>query len=163
MNVLDILKYGNLTLLGSVKQIPEQEWSTPDVCGWWSVKDIFAHMTSFELWHAEVLETILGFEAGDYMREMSQGGENFNQIQVARRADMSVSDLLEEYTGAHNKLMELAGRVPGDTYRQNGTIPWYGNEYCLDDFLVYSNYAHKREHSAQVNVFKDKIKEVELG
>lgn len=157
MNVMDILKYGNLTLLGSVKQIPEPEWKTPDVCGWWSVKDIMAHMTSFELWHVEVLETILGIEAGTYMQEMSQGGEKFNQIQVARRTDMSVSDLLEEYTEAHSRLMELSGRIPGETYRQNGTIPWYGSEYCLDDFIVYSNYAHKREHSAQVNVFKDKL------
>lgn len=158
MNVTDIIKYGNLTLLGSVKRIPEDEWITPDVCGWWSVKDIMAHMTSFELWHMEVLETFLGGEEGAYTREMAQGGEKFNQIQVARRSEMRVSEVLEEYKVAHSRLMEFAGRIPAETFRKNGTIPWYGIEYCLDDFIVYSNYAHKREHSAQINVFKDKLK-----
>lgn len=158
MNVLDILKYGNLTLLGSVRDVPEEEWYTADVCGWWSVKDILAHMTSFELWHGDVLDTFLGAEVGTYMLSMAGGGEKFNQVQVARRSEMNVKDVLEEYKDAHGRLMQLAAQVPAETYPQNGTIPWYGTEYCLDDFLVYSNYAHKREHSAQVNVFKDKLK-----
>jgi hypothetical protein len=159
MNVIDILKYGDLTLLGTIKGIPEEEWKTPNVCGWWSVKDIMAHMISYELLHADVLDTFLGAEPGAYMREMAQGGEKFNQVQVARRKDVSVSGVMGEYKDSHNRVMELAERIPPETYRQNGTIPWYGVEYCLDDFIVYTNYAHKREHSAQVNIFRDKLKQ----
>ncbi|MCK4898453.1 MAG: maleylpyruvate isomerase N-terminal domain-containing protein [Anaerolineales bacterium] len=159
MNVLDILKYGDLTLLGAVKGIPEDEWKTPDVCGWWSVKDIMAHMISFELLHADVLDTFLGAEPGAYMQGMAQGGEKFNQEQVTRRKDVPVSAVLEEYQESHTRVMVLARRIPDETYRQNGIIPWYGAEYCLDDFIVYSNYAHKREHSAQVNIFRDKLKQ----
>ena len=50
-------------------------------------------------------------------------------------------------------------RIPPDTWRQNGTLPWYGAEYSLDDFIVYTFYGHKREHTAQINVFKDTLKE----
>ena len=72
---------------------------------------------------------------------------------------MPVSAVLEEYQESHTRVMVLARRIPDETYRQNGIIPWYGAEYCLDDFIVYSNYAHKREHSAQVNIFRDKLKQ----
>jgi hypothetical protein len=47
MNVLDILKYGNLTLLKSVEDLPEEKWEVGGVCGVWSVKDIMAHLSSF--------------------------------------------------------------------------------------------------------------------
>ena len=32
-------------------------------------------------------------------------------------------------------------------------------DYSLDDFLVYSYYGHKGEHGAQINVFKDVLKQ----
>jgi hypothetical protein len=51
--------------------------------------------------------------------------------------------------------MTLAARISADVYRQNGTLPWYGSEYDLDDFIVYTFYGHKREHSAQIAAFRD--------
>lgn len=157
VNVLDILKYGDLTLLGSVKDLPEGDWKMPGVCGWWSVKEIIAHMTSFEFLLADVLNTFLGGEPGSYMQEMAQGGDIFNENQVGRRQEMSVSEVLDEYKKAHARIMELAARIPSETYTQNGSIPWYGLEYCLDDYIVYTNYAHKREHSAQIGVYRDQL------
>jgi hypothetical protein len=48
MNALDVLKYGNLTVLRTIEGLPHSEWDTPDVCGVWSVKEIIAHLASFE-------------------------------------------------------------------------------------------------------------------
>ncbi len=39
-----------------------------------------------------------------------------------------------------------------------GTLPWYGMEYALDDFIVYTFYGHKREHSAQIAAFGDLLR-----
>ena len=44
-----------------------------------------------------------------------------------------------------------------DLCRLPGTLPWYGNRYSLDDFIVYTFYGHKREHGAQIGVYRDKI------
>ena len=46
-------------------------------------------------------------------------------------------------------------RVPAATLRQPGTLPWYGAEYAVDDLIVYTAYGHKREHSAQIAVYRD--------
>jgi hypothetical protein len=53
--------------------------------------------------------------------------------------------------------MQLSAGVPANLLRQPGTLPWYGPEYALDDFLVYSFYGHKREHTAQIAVFADTL------
>jgi uncharacterized protein (TIGR03083 family) len=158
MNALDILKYGDKTLLESVEGLAEADWDVGGVCGVWSVKDILAHMASFELMLAEALGTFLGEGIGPTMSGMAQMRGEFNDAEVERRADMSVSEVLAEYSHAHERVMALAAQIPAEKYRENGAIPWYGPEYCLDDFIVYTNYAHKREHAAQINVYRDQLR-----
>jgi hypothetical protein len=68
-----------------------------------------------------------------------------------------MADVLAELNEAHARVMALATRIPAETYRQNGTLPWYGPEYDLDDFIVYTFYGHKREHSAQIAAFGDQL------
>jgi hypothetical protein len=157
MNVLDILKYGNLTLLGSVEGLAEPDWEVGGVCGVWSVKDIMAHLASYEHMLAEVLDTFLGAEFGPTLNERARLGNEWNDIQVERRRDKTVSDVLAEYHEIHGRVIELAAQIPKEEYRKNGTIPWYGPEYCLDDLIVYTSYGHKREHSAQIMVYRDQL------
>jgi hypothetical protein len=54
--------------------------------------------------------------------------------------------------------MSLLVNIPSETLRQIGTLPWYGIEYALDDVLVYMYYGHKREHSAQIAAFRDRLR-----
>jgi hypothetical protein len=157
MNVLDILKYGDRTLLGSVAGLTEEECGVGGVCGYWSVKDIMAHMLSYELFLGEALGDFVDAGPKPVMQEMSELGDKFNDVFVARYQDKTMAHVVQEYRQAHEHVMKLAAAVDAETYPQNGTIPWYGPEYCLDDFIVYSNYAHKREHSAQVMVYRDKL------
>jgi hypothetical protein len=158
MNVLDILKYGDQTLMRSVKDLPESDWEVGGVCGVWSVKDIVAHLSSYELLLADVLRTFLDGGPTPNLDEMARLRGNFNDDMVARRRQMTMAEVVTEYGAAQAEVMGLAAQVPPETYRQNGTLPWYGLEYCLDDYVVYTNYAHKREHSAEINVYRDQLK-----
>jgi len=157
MNVLDILKYGDRTLLGSVGGLTEAECNVGGVCGYWSVKDIMAHMLSYEFFLSEVLSEFLDGGSKPVMGEMAELGDKFNDVFVSRYRDKTMAQVVQEYQQAHDHVVRLASQVPAEIYPKNGTIPWYGNEYCLDDFIVYTNYAHKREHSAQIMVYRDKL------
>jgi hypothetical protein len=154
MNAVDILKYGHQTVLGTVDGLPEGEWETGAVCGVWSVKDIMAHLASYEHLLVEVLNMFLGDEPTPYLDQFG-AGQDFNDAQVALRKDNSVAQVLAEYEEVQARTMTLAVQVPEETRRQPGTLPWYGTGYALDDFIVYQYYGHKREHSAQINVFRD--------
>jgi hypothetical protein len=157
MNANDILKYGHLLVLDTVKVIPEWEWNTPDVCGWWSTRQIMAHLASYEVLLVDVLGQFLGtgeptpaldkfFELGPY---------GFNDDEVPARDLKSFPELLGEYTEAYEKTATMIAKIALETRRQLGSLPWYGEAYDLEDFLVYTYYAHKREHCAQIGVFKD--------
>ena len=83
----------------------------------------------------------------------------FNDAQVALRGSHSFAEVLAEYIGTYEHVAALATQIPAETLRQDGTLPWYGMEYALDDFLVYAFYGHKREHCAQIAVFRDRLAE----
>ena len=158
MNAIDVLKYGHQTVLRTLDGLPKTEWETPGVCGTWSVKDIIAHLASYEHLLVDVLSIFLDGGPTPYLEKMGTLGPlQFNDDEVALRQDKTIADVLAEYNDTHAQTMALAARIPAETYRQNGTLPWYGPEYDLDDFIVYSYYGHKREHCAQIAVFCDQL------
>ncbi|MBE7468879.1 MAG: hypothetical protein DPW09_07300 [Anaerolineae bacterium] len=157
MNAVDVLKYGQQTALNTLKAFPEAEWNRPGACGIWSVKDIIAHLASYEHMLVEVLGGFLEGGPTPTLEKMGAGLEQFNAEEVSARRDQSMAEVLAEFNEVHAQTMTLAARIPADTYRQNGTLPWYGSEYDLDDFIVYTFYGHKREHSAQIAAFSDSL------
>ena len=158
MNAKDVLKYGHQTVLHTLDGLPQTEWETPNVCGIWSVKDIIAHLASFEHVLVEVLTTFLDGGPTPYLEKMGALGPlGFNDAEVALRQDKTPGEVLAEYNDTQAQTRALAALIPAETYRQNGTLSWYGSEYDLDDYIAYSFYGHKREHSAQIAVFRDQL------
>ena len=157
MNANDILKYGHFTFLASLEGLSDAEMEQGGVCGVWSTREIIAHLASYEHVLVEVLQAFLGGGATPYMEQYARGLE-FNDLQVAARKENSSTELLDEYKTAQARTIEMVAQLPPETLRQTGTLPWYGMEYALDDFIVYAIYGHKREHSAQILVFRDTLK-----
>jgi hypothetical protein len=91
-----------------------------------------------------------------HLRMWRELGMGFNDRQVAMRKD-TAADVLVELNGAHERVRAQVAEMPADIFRQTGTLPWYGAEYSLDDFLVYTYYGHKREHAAQIAAFRDRL------
>ena len=159
MNASDILKYGQGTVFQAIENLPEQAWETPGACGVWSIKDIIAHLASYEHVMVDVLSTFVSSGSTSYLSKFTDPGVNFNDTEVAAREGKSAREVLGEFQDTHEQVMALAARIPVETFRQTGTLPWYGMEYALDDFIVYTQYGHKREHSAQVAAFRDHLKQ----
>jgi hypothetical protein len=158
MNASDILKYGHLTVLRTIDGLPKADWETSGVCGYWSVKDIIAHLASFEHVLVDVLNSFLEGGPTPYLDKHNDRAYNFNDSEVALRHGKSVDEVLAEYSATQAKTMTLVAQIPEETLRRPGTLPWYGMEYALDDYIVYAYYGHKREHSAQIAVFRDLVK-----
>ena len=157
MNVVDMLKYGDGTFKGAYGNIPHESWERGEVTGYWSVKNIVAHLTSWELIVGDILVTMTGGGETPSLDELAAAPREYNEGSVVKRQNMTPAETQAEYEAAHARVMELAPKVSPETYRENGTIPWYGADYCLNDFIVYINYAHKREHAAEINLFRDRL------
>ncbi|MEP7294219.1 MAG: DinB family protein [Chloroflexota bacterium] len=158
MNLDDVLKYGHRTVTHALDGLTEDQANVNGVCGHWSVREIVAHLASHELLMVEVLASFLDASApmptlNAYFEQKSA----FNDIEVEKRQALSFADLVSEYEAAFAKTRELAAQVPVGKRREVGAIPWYGAEYDLEDLAAYSNYAHKREHCAQIAVYRDTL------
>lgn len=154
MNARDILYYGNRTLLASLARVPANERATPGLIGWWSAREALAHLAIFEAGLTEILESFLGGPPPRLMVGMESAK---NDALVAQKQGMSFDALLAEYETYVARNLELIEKIPPETLRAVGALSWYGDEYSLDDFLVYTYYGHKREHAARFEAFGDML------
>jgi hypothetical protein len=157
MNAIDILKYGHLTVLQTLDGFPEKAWDTPGACGVWSVKDIIAHLVSYEQVLVDVLTSFGSSSPTPMLNRLIEQGSQFNDAEVNSRKAKNMKAVLGEYNDAHAQVMSMVTQIPPETLRQTGTLPWYGAIYAVDDFLVYAYYGHKREHSAQIAAFHERL------
>jgi DinB family protein len=157
MNASDVLKYGHRTVVQTIEGLPQEQWETSGVCGVWSTKNIIAHLASYEHVLVDILSTFLDGGPTPTLDQFRDPSGNFNDRQVDARKNKTAGETLAEYNDAHTQVMALAARIPAEVYRQSGSLPWYGIEYALDDLIVYQYYGHKREHSAQIAVFLDRL------
>ncbi len=155
MNATDILKYGQLTVLQTINGFPETAWETAGACGVWSVKDIIAHLASYERVLVDILTSLTSGGPTPALNTFIELGGQFNESEVNRRKEKTIHDVLAEFNDTHSQVMSLIVTLPPETLRQSGTLPWYGMDYALDDVIVYMYYGHKREHSAQIAAFRD--------
>lgn len=154
-NIADILKYGHQTVLDTVEGLPNAEWEKGGVCGVWFVKDIMAHFTSFEHVLLDVLNSLRAGGPTPYLDRF--GIEGFNDGEVRKLKNETPMQVLAEYKETQAKTMDLVARIPAEKCRQPGTLPWYGGKYSLDDFVVYTYDGHKREHCAQIKLFRKRL------
>ncbi len=154
MNAHDILFYGNRTLLASLERVPPSQRNTAGLIGWWSAREAMAHMAIYEAGLVQILESFLG---GPFPELLSNMDSSKNDELVAQKKDLAFDQVLAEYNAAHARTMELIKKISPEKLREVGALPWYGADYSLDDFIVYTFYGHKREHAARFEAFGDRL------
>ena len=154
MNAKDIIKYGHLHVLEAVKGINDEEWQKPGVTTEWSIKDMVAHLASYEHFLEDALNFVL--KPGTptpYLDEMNSDYDGFNGKEVGKRKKISPQEVMKEYTDTQKRVADIIEKTAPELLSKTGTIPWYGREYSLDDFIVYASYGHKEGHVAQIKRF----------
>ncbi len=148
MNAIDVLTYGQKTILATVQRYRPEDWDRIAL-GVWTSKDLLGHLGAFEVRFADVLATFV--DAPQTSDLMSADPRTFNDDQAAIRKDWTIEQVTDEFLEAHERVMTHARGVTPERWREVGTIPWYGPVYSLDDLVVYQMYGHKREHDPQLS------------
>jgi hypothetical protein len=147
MNAIDVLMYGQRTILATVERYRAGDWDRIAL-GVWTSKDLLGHLGAFEVRFADVLATFV--DAPTVSDLMTADPRTFNDDQAAIRKDWPIEEVTQELLDAHERVMRHAAAITPERWREVGTIPWYGAEYSLDDLAVYQMYGHKREHDPQL-------------
>jgi hypothetical protein len=147
MNPRDVLRYGQREIDSVIDRYDASDWERIAL-GVWTAKDLVGHLGAFEVRFLEIVQQFVGEEPATNLRDLP--GATFNDEAAAARTAWPVERVVAELRDAHAGIMARIDRIPAETWREAGTIPWYGPEYALEDFVVYNQYGHKREHAPQL-------------
>lgn len=153
MNARELLDRGHVMVLEAVDDLTESQWDLPGACGTWSVKDIVAHLTAYELAIADVLKTFQGAEPAAYLKEALSNMDAFNARSVAERQYRTAQQVLDEYNDAQIQSTSLVSMIPAEKIAQPGTLSWLRASISLADFLQ-EMYEHTCQHSEQIIRFR---------
>ena len=153
MNPQDVLRYADRTFRRAIDALEPGDWRRV-VAGVWTPKDVVGHVSAIHLLSVSALAGFAGEEASPAAQGLADDVD-FNMRQAALRAPWPVEQVLTEYAAADSELRRLAKGVDKATWRRVGTIPWYGDEYSLEDLIVYRVYGHVREHATHLGLAID--------
>jgi hypothetical protein len=109
--VLNTLDTAWLAFKESYADLPDALLLEPGVMENWSVKDILAHVTT---WEEEALKHLpLIIDGGRPPRYVTYGGINaFNAQMTERKRGLSLSDVRRQSDETHNRLVQFVRSVP---------------------------------------------------
>src|SRR5262245_22780880 len=107
-----------LALKKSYAGLADSQLLEAGVTGNWSVKDILAHITT---WEEEALKTLpLILEGGRPPRYSTQYGgiDAFNGLMTRQKAGLALSDALKQLDEIHSRLLDYVLRDPKSNSRE---------------------------------------------
>ena len=144
------LTQGFKAFMDCLGKLTEEELTSTQVEGVWTVKDVVAHVWS---WDDEAIRT-----ARDWMgpRKWQQGEfdeDAWNATQVASRVAMQLIPVVDGLTGAHRRLVHLLDTTDDEALAQVAKAPW-GDEMPLVDF-IYEMAEHYATHTANLKAYQE--------
>lgn len=129
----------------SYSDLSDSELIKPGVTGDWSVRDILAHVTTWEQEALKHLPTIL--DGGRPPRyAATHGGINaFNRIMTEQKKDLTLADVRRDHEETHRRLISFIGRVPEHEIR---------TETAFRHRLRLDTYSHYPKHAAAIRTWR---------
>ena len=146
MNIGTLWQHGHDALISGLH---EPEWERK-VCPEWTLRDAIINLTTMEYLLSEVLESIIHGTETPTLERFLAGHDQFNRMEIAERRSLTGAAVLDEYRYAYSQTRWLIAQVPREKWREVGTVPWYGPEFSLEDFVVLFLFEHKRGYVAQI-------------
>ena len=129
-------------LENSYAGLSEAEMTLSGVAGEWSVKDVLAHITTWEDEALKHLPTVAG--GGRPPRYASTGGiDAFNARSFEAKRSQTLSEVLDELDKTHARLLEYIAATP-----EHQLSPRFVSRLRLDA------YGHYRLHAAAIREWR---------
>ncbi len=127
-------------LLASVDGLSDAQMVEPGVVGEWSVKDIMAHITTWELEALKHLPEIASGKPQQRYKDVYGGLEAFNALKFAENRERSLDEVRSRFSETHEQLLHYLDTVPDELLnsreRFRSRVRWD----------TYSHYPMHAEH-----------------
>jgi hypothetical protein len=114
--VLGKLELAWQDLGASFRGLPETVMEQPGVMGAWSVKDILAHVTTWEEEALHHLPTILLGRRPPRYKDRWGGIDAFNHQMAEQKRQLSLAEVLQQFDRTHRQLVAYVEGAPGEEF-----------------------------------------------
>jgi hypothetical protein len=125
-------------LKASYAGLQESELTESGVVGDWSVKDILAHVTTWEEEALKYLPIIAGGGKPPRYAVQYGGLDAFNALKSEQKRGLSLHDVLRQLDETHRQLMELVSSAPEEQFTRDTP---FRHRLRLDTYSHYPIHA----------------------
>lgn len=148
--LLDKLEKAWADLKASYAGLNAAQMTEPGVTGNWSVKDILAHVTTWEEEALKMLPLILEGTTPPRYADLYGGMNVFNAQMSEHKRHLSLDEVLAQFDETHHRLIEYVRNVPDD---QIATETSFRRRLRLD------TYSHYPEHARAIQAWRARVTE----
>ncbi|MEL7674745.1 MAG: maleylpyruvate isomerase N-terminal domain-containing protein [Chloroflexota bacterium] len=146
--LLDKLENAWADLQASFAGLSEAQMTQPGVTGDWSVKDILAHVTTWEEEALRMLPLILDGQTPPRYADLYGGLNAFNAQMSAQKRDLPLAEVLAQLDATHRRLIEVVQRAPDDQITR---------ETRFRRRLRLDTYSHYPEHARAIRAWRERL------
>jgi len=127
--------------------LSESDLMESGVTGTWSVRDIIAHVTTWEEEALKHLPAILDGRKPPRYSVTYGGIDAFNALMTTKKAGLSLADVLEQQEQVHRRVIEVVERAPEDALTPDAR---FRRRLRLD------TYGHYPKHTAAIERWRER-------
>lgn len=127
--------------------LSEAQLLEPGVTGAWSVRDIIAHVTTWDEEALEHLPSVLEGRRPPRYSVTYGGIDAFNALMTGRKKELSLSEVLRQLDETHRRVVEVIERAPADQLAR---------ETRFRRRLRLDTYGHYAKHAAAIRRWRER-------
>ncbi|MEW6580613.1 MAG: DinB family protein [Chloroflexota bacterium] len=152
--VIADLRAARERLLSAIEGLGDDDMLRVGAVGIWSVKDVLAHLVS---WEAELVTALARLpQSGGRPPQIVEieDIDEWNAEQYRANALRSLVAVLEDFHGVHKHLLEAVAALDNRTLDDNRRFPWMEGEPL--SYLILENAAwHEEEHAEDIRAWRE--------
>lgn len=150
--ILEQIREGRGALLTAIEGLSDDAMLRTHVVGFWSVKDVLAHLTA---WESELITALSRVDQPDVEPTIVQIDDldEWNDEQYRNAVRRPLADVLRDFNGVHKYLLQAVADLDEATLEDNSRFEWMEGEplsYLISENAVW----HEQEHAEQIREWR---------
>jgi uncharacterized protein (TIGR03083 family) len=158
VELLDEMQSGYRAFVALLARLDEPQLTTPGVNGDWSVKDILAHLATWQERAVLKLEAAKRGEVPLFMPSIHTDEEmdQFNAATFAAKRTLPLADIMQTFHASYARLRTAVEELDDEAlFAGHKRFPWL-EESELWESVAGNTFAHYEEHAPMIEAWLDR-------
>jgi hypothetical protein len=139
-----------------IAKVGEARMTHSGVAGYWSVKDVVAHLTAIDQWNANALRAHARDEPPPAINEQQMALEERNRLHYEQNRQRSLHDVLQESRQVFQQLVELLQDESEEFLTQPQVFENLAEPVVVWKSLKYACADHYRHHMPDIRAWLER-------